>query len=129
MTRRPRSRRPPRLPDPPAATVPRAVKARTRRDRLKEAQVAGRSNRFGREEVRGVMRRVVEGNPRALLGLAPFETLSTEQVEAAVQHVYGWSGDGARARIDPDRAVEGFTLACERVLFPGVSSRAFAAWR
>ena len=116
MTRRPRSRRPPRLPDPPVATVPRAVKARTQRDRLKEAQVAGRSNRFGREEVRGLMRRVVEGNPRALLGLPPFEMLSTEQVEAAVQHVYGWSGDGTRARIDPDRTVEGFTFACERVL-------------
>jgi hypothetical protein len=72
--------------------------------------------RFGRDEVVGIMRRVEHGAPSALLGLPPFTGLTREQVAAAVDTVYGWEGDGPRARIAPSRTIDGFTAATTRVL-------------
>jgi hypothetical protein len=83
---------------------------------LKREHVAGRSLRFGRQEILGVIRRVAHGAPAGRLGLPPFDGLAVAHVEAAVAAVYGWEGDGPRARIAPTRTIDGFTAACARVL-------------
>jgi len=49
--------------------------------------------------------RAVGGDPDAALPVA-----------AAVELVFGWDGDGPRARIAPARTVDGFTAAVARVL-------------
>jgi hypothetical protein len=121
VTRKPRSSRlPPKLPDPAHERPTRDDRERDHgrglRAELKHQHVAGRSTRFGREEVVGLMRRVVQGAPPALLGLSPSPGLALEHVEAAVDAVYGWEGDGPRARIGPGRTVDGFTAAAARVL-------------
>jgi Phosphatase len=142
MTRRPKSRLPPKLADPAReraerderderAGVTREPKGAALRDRLKREHVSGRSIRFGRDEVVGVMRRLVNGAPAARLGLPPFEDLELAHVEAAVAATYGWTGDGPRARIAPNRTIDGFTAACERILevARGGGSLAFATAR
>jgi len=119
MTRRNRSRLPPRLPDTSRAAE--REKARTPAepsvgDQLKRGHVAGRSARFGREEMVALMRRVAAGAPPVRLGLDPFGTLALTQIEAAVAAVYGWEGDGPRARIAAPRTVDGFDSAVTRIL-------------
>jgi len=98
---------------------------------LKREHVAGRSTRFGRDEIVGIMRRLTIGAPSTRLGLAPFDSLPLTHVEAAVAATYGWTGDGPRARIAPKRTVAGFTAACERILevAHGGGSIAFATAR
>jgi hypothetical protein len=86
------------------------------RDVLKQEHVSGRSLRYGRDEVTGTMRRVERGERAVLFGLAPLPGLAYEHVAAAVEAVYGWEGDGPRARIAPGRTVDGFTAAIARVL-------------
>jgi hypothetical protein len=117
VTRKPRSSRlPPRLPDPARDRPARVPRGPSLRDLLKERNVAGRSTRYGRDEVTGTMRRIAQGAPTALLGLAPSPTITLHDVEAAVELCFGWDGDGPRARIAPARTVEGFTAAVDRVL-------------
>jgi hypothetical protein len=117
VTRKPRSeRRPPKLPDPASERAPRADTGSNLRDALKHAHVSGRSLRYGRDEVTGIMRRVEQGAPSSLCGLPAFAGVTREQVAAAVEHVYGWEGDGPRARIAPARTIDGFTVAATRVL-------------
>jgi hypothetical protein len=121
MTRRNRSKLPPRLDDAPRGTEPRSA-ARVEstgpslRDQLKRAHVAGRSTRFGRDEVVAVMRRVAAGAPPVRLGLDPLGPPTLPQVEAAVGAVYGWEGDGPRARIAASRTAEAFDVAVVRLL-------------
>jgi hypothetical protein len=116
MSRKPRSERlPPKLPDHASEPV-RPEGGPTLRERLKHAHVAGRSVRYGRDEVVGIMRRVEQGAPSSLYGLPPFSELTREHVAAAVELVYGWEGDGPRARIAPARTIDGFTVAATRVL-------------
>jgi hypothetical protein len=121
MTRRNRSRLPPRLDDARRAATPRAAapNADTRatlRDELKRAHVAGRSTRFGRDEVVAMMRRVAAGAPPVRLGLDPLGPPSYAQVEAAVAAIYGWEGDGPRARIAASRTADAFDIAVARLL-------------
>jgi hypothetical protein len=117
VTRKPRSSRlPPKLADPAHDRPAPDDRGPSLRDILKQEHVAGRSLRFGRDEVRGIMRRVEQGAPSALLGLAPFPGLIAAHVADAVELVYGWEGDGPRARIAPARTIEGFRAATERVL-------------
>jgi hypothetical protein len=116
MTRRNRSRLPQKLPDPARERAPRDAKAPSPRERLKHARVAGRSARFSREEVHSVMRRLVSGSPTVHLGLPRFDRLTLAHVEMAMTSVFGWNGDGPRARIAPSHTVTGFTAASERVL-------------
>jgi len=72
--------------------------------------------RFGREELIGVMRQLVHGSPAVQLGLPRFDDLTLPHVEMAMTSVFGWKGDGPRARIAPAHTVAGFTVAAERVL-------------
>ena len=117
MSRKPRSSRlPPKLPDPSHERPSRSESGPNLRELLKQHHVTGRSLRYGRDEVLGTMRRVEHGSPTVLLGLPAFPGLTREQVSAAVELVFGWEGDGPRARIAPARTVEGFTAATARVL-------------
>ena len=116
MTRRPKSRLPPKLADAVAARVEPVTKAPSVRDRLKRDHVAGRSTRFGRDEIFGVMSQLVMGAPGPRFGLPPFPALDSARVQAAVTDVYGWKGDGPRARIAPSRTLDGFRSLTERVL-------------
>jgi hypothetical protein len=86
------------------------------RDVLKQEHVAGRSARYGRDEIVGMMRRLASGAPTTRLGLPAFDGLTSTRVEAAVAAVFGWEGDGPRARIAPTCTIEGFTTGCERIL-------------
>ncbi len=116
MTRKPRSRLPPKLPDHTSERIEQSPKAPNLRELLKQQHVAGRSMRFGRDEIVSVMRRLAHGAPATRLGLPPFDALENRHVEIAVAEIYGWAGDGPRARIAPSRTVDGFTAACERIL-------------
>jgi hypothetical protein len=117
VSRKPRSERlPPKRPDPASEQPARADAGPTLRELLKHGHVSGRSLRYGRDEVTGIMRRVEQGAPSALCGLPPFVGLTREQVAAAVELVYGWEGDGPRARIAPTRTIDGFSAAVTRVL-------------
>jgi len=101
VSRKPRSERlPPKLPDPASERRERVHTGPSLREVLKQAHVAGRSLRYGRDEVTGIMRRVEQGAPSSLCGLPAPVGLTREQVAAAVELVYGWEGDGPRARID-----------------------------
>lgn len=118
MTRRNRSRLPPRLPDTPhrAAGEPTSAPKTSLGDQLKRGHVAGRSARFGRDEMVALMRRLAAGAPPLRLGLDPFGTVTLAQIETAVAAVYGWEGDGPRARIAAPRTVEAFDTAVTRIL-------------
>jgi Phosphatase len=117
VSRKPRSARmPPKLPDPASGHPPRERKGPSLREVLKQEHVAGRSVRFGRDEIVGLMRRLAHGAPPTRLGLPPFDGLAVAHVEAAVASIYGWEGDGPRARIAPTRTIDGFTAASARVL-------------
>jgi hypothetical protein len=115
MTRRNRSRLPPKLPETPRAAPVKEAAPPSIREQLKLEHVAGRSARFGREEVVALMRRVAAGAPAVRLGLDAFGPLSLAQVETAVAAVYGWEGDGPRARIAATRTVDAFDAACNRM--------------
>ena len=123
MTRRPKSRLPPRLPDLRAESVERArvpapagPRPPSTREQLKRAHVAGRSAEFGRDEIVAVMRRVSRNEARALLGCSPFEGITLAQVRKAVNDVYGWDGTGARPTIVARNTIDGFASACARIL-------------
>jgi hypothetical protein len=116
VTRRPRSRLPPKLPDPAREREPSSPRPPSVAQRLKAAQVTGRSTQFGRDEILAVMRRVVRGDPRALLGCARFDGLTSLHVHEAVERVYGWDGTGTRAAITGQRTVEAFGAAITRTL-------------
>jgi hypothetical protein len=117
VSRKPRSSRlPPKLPDLASERPARAESGPSLREQLKQDHVAGRSLRYGRDEVLGTMRRIEHGAPSALCGLPAFTGITRAQIAAAVELVYGWEGDGPRARIAPSHTVDGFTGAVTRVL-------------
>jgi hypothetical protein len=116
VTRRPKSRLPAKLPDPTRDSAPAERKPPTLIQRLRDAHVAGRSATFSREDVANVMRALVRGDPHARLGLPLFADLTSDHTAAAAALIFGWDGDGPRARIDPARTVDGFDAACTRVL-------------
>jgi hypothetical protein len=90
------------------------VKGPSRRELLKDAHVAGRSARYSRDDVVALMEAVARGEPDALLG-APITDVTVPQVAMAMESVFGWDGDGPRARIDPKRTIEGYATSCARV--------------
>jgi histidinol phosphate phosphatase hisN-like protein len=116
VTRRPKSRLPRKLPDRARERAVPAPKEPSRRDRLKDAHLAGRSTRFSRDDVTAMTRALVRGDREARLGLPPFSGLTEEHVAAATALVFGWDGNGARARIDPNRTIEGVRSACARIV-------------
>jgi hypothetical protein len=116
VTRRPKSRLPPKLPDPVREHAPSAPHPPSLREQVKSSRIAGRSATFSQGEVLAMMTRLARNDTRTLLGCAPFAGITIEHVRAAVAEGYGWTGDGPRARISPDRTVDAFDAACARVL-------------
>lgn len=117
MTRRPASRRPPRLDDGPRPVHRPAPPARpvTVRQRLLRGHVAGRHVRFGASEVVWTARRVAAGDDRALLGLPPFPGLGLDEALAAVRDVWDVGVEAPVPSIDPDRTLAGARAAAARV--------------
>jgi hypothetical protein len=113
VSRRPAARRPPKLDAADARTAtklgPRAEP--TVRQRLVAARVTGRQ-RIGRPELLANMRGVLRADPNALLDVAPFTSLTIDDVVAATEDHWGVTDEGAIVAIDPDRtlarAVAGF---------------------
>jgi Phosphatase len=116
MTRRPKSRLPPKLPDPARERPPAAPRQPSRRERLKDAHVAGRSARFTRDDMERVSRSLVRGDTTYSLGVPRFTNLTIGQARAAIELVYGWDGESTRPRIDPQYTLVAFERATERIL-------------
>jgi Phosphatase len=115
VTRRPATRRPPKLATVETAPVVAARREPTVRQRLVESRISGRQ-RVGRTEVLTTARRVVRGDPAALYELSPFPAITLDEVMAAIAAEWGpdlGSPDlAATVSVDPDR-----TLACATVAF------------
>jgi hypothetical protein len=116
VTRRPKSRLPPKLPNPARERAASPPRQPSRRERLKHAHVAGRSTRFARDDTLRVARALVQRNDAAGLGVPALANLTMGHVSAAIEMVYGWDGDGTRARIDPSNTLIAFEGACRRIL-------------
>ena len=97
------------------------------RELLKQQHVAGRSTRFGRDEIVGIdaPRRARRAATRCS-GCPPFAGLITGDAGRGRGRArLRLGGRRPRARIAPARTVDGFTAACERVL--EVAARRWAA--
>jgi len=118
MTRRPRSRRPPRLdaePDWPARPDPREPAPTPSLARaLTDRRVAGTHARIGRAEVQSVLARLASGHVDATLGL-DLGRVTREEASAALESVWGVAGDGARVTIDPERTIAAVEHASARL--------------
>jgi hypothetical protein len=118
--RRPKSRRPRKLPDPQAFRErerllnPPPRKKDKPRERLKSSHVTGAS-RMGREEVSNVARRVARGEALVLFGLDPFDGLTPDDVYEALDAMWGWDHASTRSSIDPDLTVEAAVGAFTRI--------------
>jgi Phosphatase len=84
-----------------------------------KARLAGRHERLGRSEILSVMRRVVAGDPGALLGLDRFAGADLAELQTAAAEGWGYRPDDAVVAIDPDRLLEALVVARERVLDVG----------
>jgi hypothetical protein len=108
--------RPPRLDPAPARRVHREPRRPTPRARVLKTRVAGRHDRLGRSELLSVMRRVIGGEPTALLGLDRFSGVDLEELRAVAAAVWGWDADEMVVTLDPDRLLAALLAARERVL-------------
>lgn len=117
--RRPASRRPPKLPDVVEPTpTPSSEKAPpSARQQLRNQHVVGAHARLGREELRARLRRVANGDPEALLGLAPFADppVDIEMMLDVLARRLGYEERGANVVIDPDVAIAAMANAVERI--------------
>lgn len=116
MTRRPRRDRPPRLDDPtprhPAAPTP--PRPPTLRSLVVARRLAGPHTRLGRAEIAAVVARLAAGNPEATLGL-DLGRITRDEAWAALDAGWGYTGDGPRASIDPERTIAGTASAALRL--------------
>ncbi len=110
------TRRPPLLDAAPTPRGPRARRVPSARSRIVKAKIAGRHDRLGRTEIFAVMRRVLAGDPTALLGLERFEHTDLAELRAAATEVWGWNSGDPVVSIEPDRLLNGLVAARERVL-------------
>ena len=119
VSRKPRSSRlPPKLPDPAHRASRRASpRARASREVLKREHVAGRSARFGRDEIVGMMRRVgarrAGDPPRAPAVRRPHARRRSKRPWPPC--TAGTATDRA-LRSRPTRTIDGFAAACARIL-------------
>jgi Phosphatase len=108
--------RPPRLDPPPVRRVHREPRRPSARSRVVKARVAGRHDRLGRTEMLSVMRRVVAGDPVALLGLERFDRADVAELRTVASEVWGWKADEPTVTIEPDRLLTGLLSARDRVV-------------
>jgi hypothetical protein len=81
-----------------------------------KARIAGRHDRLGRSELLSVMRRVIGGEPTAMLGLDRFPGVDLDELRAVAVDVWGWDADEVVVTLDPDRVLAAMLAARERVL-------------
>jgi hypothetical protein len=112
------ARRPPHLEPAPVrpARTHRVPRQPSPRSRVVASHVAGRHDRLGRAEVHSVMRRVLTGEPAALLGLERFDGLDLAELRAVTASVWGWSSDEPVVSIEPDLVLTGLLAARDRVV-------------
>ncbi|MBM3673461.1 MAG: hypothetical protein FJW88_00685 [Actinobacteria bacterium] len=115
MSRR-AARRPPKLDDVRAVAAPRSRRTPTSRSQLVRAHVFGRHDRLGGAEVQSVMRRVVAGDPSALLGMERIPGLSIDDLAEVARSIWGWDLGDPGGSIDPDLGLAAFSRARARVL-------------
>ncbi len=115
MSRR-AARRPPRLEQAPVARVRHEPRRPSPRSLVVKSRIAGKHDRLGRTEVLSVMRRVIGGDPPALLGLDRFAGVDLAELRATAMEVWGWNIDEPTVAIDPDRLLAGVVAARGRVL-------------
>jgi hypothetical protein len=108
--------RPPRLDAAPVRRLPREPRVPSPRSRVVKARVAGRHDRLGRAELHSVMRRVVGGDPVALLGLDRFDGVDLSELQATAGEVWGWDAHEPTVSIEPDLLLDGLLAARARVL-------------
>jgi hypothetical protein len=94
----------------------RPARQPSERSRVVKSRVAGRHDHLGRSELLSVMRRVMGGDPGALLGLDRFERLELAELGAATAAVWGWKSEDQVVSIEPDRLLAGLLAARARVL-------------
>jgi Phosphatase len=80
------------------------------------AKVAGEHDRLGRTELFTVMRRIVVGDPGALLGLERFAGVELAELRGAASEVWGWRPDDPVATIEPELLLAGLREAHGRVV-------------
>lgn len=97
----------------PARREPRLASPRSR---VVKAHVAGRHDRLGRAELHSVMRRLVTGDPVALLGLERFDHVDLAELRAVASDVWGWDVDAPLVSIEPDRLMSSLHVARDRVV-------------
>ena len=122
MTRRPASRRPPRLPDRERelgrradAGTPVPPREQGPRELLKRNRVSGCAHpRFGRDEVRSRARRVVADDPNYAHGIDVGD-IEIDDVYAALARNWGCTLDDPRARLDVDRTIVQLDRATARI--------------
>lgn len=114
MTRRPRSRRPPRLDLPPAPRRSAAPKARVHNPvrAIVRARLAGVASPIGRAELSSLVAGAVSGNAEATLGL-DLGRPTRDEVWAALAAVWGIDVGEATLTIDPERTFSAATAAAE----------------
>ncbi len=110
--------RPPHLePAPrPARPVHRELRRPSPRARVVKSRVAGRHDRLGRAEMHSVMRRIVSGDPVALLGLERFGGADLPELRTVAADVWGWNSAEPTVSIEPDRLLAGLVAARDRVI-------------
>jgi len=116
VSRRPATRRPPKL-DAPETSPGTKLGPRpepTARQLLVASRVAGRQ-RVGRAELIAIARRVVRADPAALLDVAPIPALTLDEAIAAAETHWGVSDADATVTIDPDRTLARAAVGFRRV--------------
>jgi hypothetical protein len=108
--------RPPRLDPAPVRRVHREPRHPTPRARVLKAHVAGRHDRLGRTELLSVMRRVIGGEPTAMLGLDRFPDVDLADLRKVAAEVWGWDANEMVVTLDPDLLLAAMLAARERVL-------------
>jgi hypothetical protein len=108
--------RPPRLDPAPVPRVHREPRRPTPRSRVLKARVAGRHDRLGRSELLSVMRRVIGGEPTAMLGLDRFPGVDLAELRTVASEVWGWDANEMVVTLDPDLLLTAMLAARERVL-------------
>jgi len=120
VTRRPASRRPPKLQEHSSELVstnePQPAREPGPRELLKRNRVSGCAHpRLGRDEVRALARRVAAADPRHALGL-DLGSVDIDDVYSTLESHWGCALDDPRARLDVDLTIERLERATERLV-------------
>ncbi|MFN8034942.1 MAG: phosphatase [Acidimicrobiia bacterium] len=110
MTRRPASRRPPKLEDLPEPAEPR-MRTQGLREQVTRTRITGSHARLGRTELLSMMRRLRDGERSTLWGLDPFPGLELDEIFDVAREQWGWTHGEAKVAIGPDRTREALASA------------------